>query len=505
MTASPESSTLLQTMGVHVLGDFVSKCGLSQSARDVLKVLQSMDFPVEVLDLPIFSERDAEKQQLGALPLTLPAPASRVSICNLNADFMPTLAETLPRHFFEDRYVIGVWYWETEVFPPHQRVGFDFVDEVWVASRHIREALEKVSPVPVRQFSHLIHPPRPAGRETLPPFLNNDRFAFLFCFDFRSMAERKNPIGACEAFVRAFPEVLPDGPLLVIKSVAAYPDNSLEFLDLQRRFGHRPDIHFMDGWLPLEQRDALMNRADCYVSLHRAEGLGLTLLESMSLGKPCIGTAYSGNMDFMTPENSWLIPFELVPVGLNRWPFDKSHLWADPDPGAASAAMREAFSDPAVLREKGRQARETVATRHSPAAVADVMRPLLTEALARPSRKKPGLTPGASAGASGRVQAYQVLKQAKPALKETRRKLKHLKDWRIPPELRAALEGLVEIQKLQLETQGHILKELGQIKQFVRGYDRTVFERLLQDQQRTGLLIRDLTASLLPPPPPAPL
>ena len=36
------------------------------------------------------------------------------------------------------------------------------------------------------------------------------------------------------------------------------------------------------------------------------------MLESMSLGKPVIGTAYSGNMDFMTPENSFLLPYRLA-------------------------------------------------------------------------------------------------------------------------------------------------------------------------------------------------
>ena len=489
-------SSSLKTQGVHVLGDFISKCGLSQSACDVLEVLRSLNLPVEVQDLPLFSERDAEKQQLGPLPLAVPTPASRVSLVNLNADFMPALAEMLPRHFFEDRYVIGIWYWETEVFPAHQRVGFDYVDEVWVASRHIREALERVSPVPVRQFTHLIHPPRAAGREMLPSYLNNGRFVFLFCFDFRSMAERKNPAGACGAFVRAFPEASPHGPLFVIKSVAGYPENSLELLDLRRRFRHRPDIVFMDGWLPFEQRDALMNRADCYVSLHRAEGLGLTILESMSLGKPCIGTAYSGNMDFMTPENSWLIPFRLVSVGWHRWPFAKEHFWADPDLDAAAAAMREAYGNPAMLQEKSRQARETIALRHGAGAVAETLRPLLEDAILRPARVKPGLAKVAVASGSPRAQAYEVLKRTKAAHKAACQQVRQLGGWKIPPGLRDTLTSILEIQQLQLDTHGHILRELGHLKNQIRGYEQGSFERLLLDQQRTGLLIRDLTAGL---------
>ena len=58
----------------------------------------------------------------------------------------------------------------------------------------------------------------------------------------------------------------------------------------------------IDGYLDTATSGALMAHADCYISLHRAEGLGLTMAEAMSLGKPVIATAYSGNMDFMTPE-----------------------------------------------------------------------------------------------------------------------------------------------------------------------------------------------------------
>ena len=57
---------------------------------------------------------------------------------------------------------------------------------------------------------------------------------------------------------------------------------------------------------------------DCYVSLHRSEGLGLTMAEAMALGKPVIATVYSGNLQFMTPENSHLVDYQLgaVPAGL---------------------------------------------------------------------------------------------------------------------------------------------------------------------------------------------
>ena len=57
---------------------------------------------------------------------------------------------------------------------------------------------------------------------------------------------------------------------------------------------------------------ALYASCDVFVSLHRAEGFGLTIAEAMALGKPTIATAYSANMDFTTPGNSYLVRYDLV-------------------------------------------------------------------------------------------------------------------------------------------------------------------------------------------------
>ncbi len=502
-------ASLLSTQGVHLVGDFVSKCGLSQSARDIVEVIRHLGIPAEILDLPIFPEREAEKREQLKRPLSFPKPASRLSLFSFNADFVPAIAHSLPRHCFEDRYIIGTWFWETENFPPHHAAGLDYVDEIWVASQHIQHALQKISPVPVKLYTHLIHPPRLVEGSALPTILDNDRFVFLFCYDFRSMAERKNPAGTCEAFIKAFPEVLPGGPLCILKSVAAHPGHTMEFLDLQRRFRNRPDIIFIDGYLPAPERDALMNRADCYVSLHRAEGLGLTLLESMSLGKPCIGTAYSGNMDFMTPENSWLIPCRMVRVGPRHWPFDADTLWADPDLDAAAAAMREAWSHPEVRREKGHQAWLTATTRHHMDNVAAGIRSLLEEAMARPARPKPGLDAVrmGSTEKSSRTLAYESLRKAKGIHKEARSDAKSLKGLRVPAGLKPLLQKILEVQKLNQQTQQLILHELGSLKQHNRGFDTHAFDRLLTDQERSARILYDLVPGLWNPgesdPPPS--
>lgn len=484
---------------VQLIGDFGGTCGLSQSARDLTEAVAHLGVKHEILDVPFFAGREQELLNFIAHSNSLTPSEAPICILNFNGDTISSVVKMLPPDYFSNRYVIGVWYWETEIFPPQHAVGFDYVDEIWVTSEFVRTALAKCSPVPVRQFRHLVHLPQKPDSSCLPDCLRTDQFLFLFCFHFGSFCERKNPMAVCKAFVNAFPEVTPDGPLCVIKSVGAEPDHIFEYLELKQQFRRRSDIIFVDGWLPREERDALMNRAHCYVSLHRSEGLGLTPLESMSLGKPCIATAYSGNLDYMIPENSWLIPYELIPVGPNRSPFPENHLWAEPNLGAAAAAMREAVSNPAVLSEKARQALLTIKNRHSLDAVSASISLILKESAAQKPRSKPGLNktdlkPVRPSGGSRKVRPDPSLlaKEAKALHKTTRQQVKQLQGWNISNQLRANLEAIIKIQEAQLEVQSHLLREMGKLQKRLDDQAPQALDRLIENQRRTALLLRDL-------------
>jgi glycosyltransferase involved in cell wall biosynthesis len=102
----------------------------------------------------------------------------------------------------------------------------------------------------------------------------------------------------------------------------------------------------------------LMSAADVYVSLHAAEGYGLTILEAMSLGTPAICTGYSGNMDFTSPENSWLVDYALIRTDEIAGPYPKGSIWASPDREQAAMLMRHAASHPEEVAAKAGAAKE---------------------------------------------------------------------------------------------------------------------------------------------------
>ena len=131
--------------------------------------------------------------------------------------------------------------------------------------------------------------------------------------DHLSITDRKNPLGAIHAFVRAFPAASDGGPVLLVKTLNGTQRWS-EHEQLQLAAAKRPDIMVIDQHLSRADQMALIAHSDCLVSLHRSEGLGLHLMEAMWLGVPVIATRYSGNLEFMHDHNSALVDAELVAV-----------------------------------------------------------------------------------------------------------------------------------------------------------------------------------------------
>ena len=78
--------------------------------------------------------------------------------------------------------------------------------------------------------------------------------------------------------------------------------------EIEREMIGARNIRLMLDKLAPGDHAALVQCSDVIVSLHRAEGFGLVLAEAMVLGKTALATGWSGNMDFMSTENSAVAP-----------------------------------------------------------------------------------------------------------------------------------------------------------------------------------------------------
>jgi glycosyltransferase involved in cell wall biosynthesis len=369
--------------GVNVVGYLRGELGIGESARLMLDALAAGGIPHATMSV----DRHLQSRQGATYEAAAKGISYDTTLLCVNADMTPTVAASIPS-LLRGSYRIGMWYWEVEDFPVSQHGGFQHVDEVWVATDFVRRAIERHSPVPVRTIT----PPLPQPRPT--PSLNRAdlglpaRPFFLFSFDFLSTVERKNPWGLIDAFQAAFSPG--EGPLLVIKSINAKrrPDQAER---LRLRAAGSSDILLLENYLGAEDRDALVALCDCYVSLHRSEGLGLTMAEAMALGKPVIATGYSGNLQFMTEANSFLVPWTptLIPAGCRPYPLGGT--WAEPDLEAAARLMRMVLDDNEMAASRGRRGAEDVRMLHSPEIAGRQISARLAELVpARRARRRAG-------------------------------------------------------------------------------------------------------------------
>lgn len=390
--------------GVNLVGYLSDPRGVGEAARLLLAALRTTDVPVAEVDAP------ADPKTVGDALARLGYenyPYDFNLVC-INADMLRLVARGLGPGFFEGRHSAGLWFWEVSHFPEEQRHAFDNVDEVWVASEHVAEALRPLTSKPVSTIRMPIVPGEPA-QATRAELGLPEGFCFLFVFDYRSVFKRKNPLGLIEAFSKAFgPE---DGASLVIKSIGG-DDYPAERGTLAAAAAERPDIHLIEETISKEMKDAMIASCDCYVSLHRSEGLGLTMGEAMYFGRPVIATAYSGNLDFMTEENSFLVPHTMVEIGPDAAPYPADKQWAEPDVERAAELMRQVFDKPEAAAQRGRRAAEDIRRTHSlEAAAAQLQRRIAQIKRGGLLQRLEGPTPAQAAGGrlSGRAQLVHLI------------------------------------------------------------------------------------------------
>jgi glycosyltransferase involved in cell wall biosynthesis len=338
------TSAVLRRDGFNLVGYLSREMSLGHVARSLALAAESAKIPVAKI-----SYEQAQS------PLTAGHPPGgtmqfQTTLAVVTALEFPLLVETLPQVFAASRRMIGYWFWELEHVPPEMISALDLVDEIWAGSRFVADAFTAVTDKPVCKLDIRVPEPTCSERERIsfgPLKGTAGHFMFLVVFDHFSVVERKNPVGVIEAFKEAFEPG--EGPVLVIKSIngSARPKYQGQ---VEKAANGRPDIIVWDEFLARPDQMALVRAADCLVSLHRSEGLGLHLAEAMWLGTPTIATAYSGNLDFMDPSCSLLVRAGRTNVVDGQGAYPSAAMWADPDLREAASYMRQIASDPDLAR-----------------------------------------------------------------------------------------------------------------------------------------------------------
>ena len=308
---------------INTLCHALFACGLHKAAHGFVETTRRAGYWIWVYDsLPHGYYRPIQGWEKGCLSILHVQPhVMNLAYPSAGVAFNPHI-----RH-------IGYWYWETDCVPA------DWIDtceqfqvkEIWAPTPFVRKAIQnRIKNIPVYNVLPYIQPPGGLEEADCLSKLDPAAYKFLYAFDFGSVFWRKNPDMLIRAFGMAFKRG--EKVQLILKAMRAkhVPEQWYWLQALANETNL--SIVFIEDLLSLGAMYGLMNKADCYVSPHRSEGLGLTLIESFYLGKPVIATPYGGNMAFMPDDYQLFINTRPgVPVDPGIPIYGGEGCWSDPD------------------------------------------------------------------------------------------------------------------------------------------------------------------------------
>jgi glycosyltransferase involved in cell wall biosynthesis len=342
----------------NVLAHLRAELGIGEIARRLLSLLRASGIRVNPVDFELTRSRRGqailnanEELEINGNLITCVNPDQLAAAIALHS----VTSVSFKKH-------TGFWAWELEDSPRVFGNAADLLDEVWTISNFSKASLDKVIKRPSKVVS--VPVPFPLTKTNLRRSdfgIPENRFLVTTSFDYMSDVRRKNPRAAIEAYKQAFKEK--DHATLVVKSINAPAFPELES-ELMETAAGREDIVFLDKYLSAYENNALLELSDVFLSLHRSEGYGINLADSIARETAVIATGYSGNTDFMEESSSVLVPFELVPVkkyaGLRI-----NSKWAEPDVAFAASNLRVLLDNPDKLKRMQLGAYKSLKERHS--------------------------------------------------------------------------------------------------------------------------------------------
>ena len=363
-TTSLESALASASKGVNMFGFRGTGIGLGAAAKGYTTALRPL-LPVHEITIP-WNLNGFEETEIGA-------PPHAINLVHMNPDVLPLFLGRYGQGVLPGHLNVAIWVWELHAGYAQWHGQTRLFNEIWTPSVFSANAILPVSSTPVYVVPHVVDelPPPDAAQPD-----HHGVFTFLYIFDIASTFERKNPLALVRAFRKAFGSR--QDVQLILKYHHSEFDPAATAL-LERVAKAAPNIRTISQTLPEDQVYSLLRSCDCFVSPHRSEGFGLNLAAAMYYGKPVIATGYSGNMDFTTPENAFLIDYDLVAVQQETGAYKAGYAWAEPSEDHLAALLRDVLASPDQARARGELGRRTIQERFSVKAISEIIRSRLTE------------------------------------------------------------------------------------------------------------------------------
>jgi glycosyltransferase involved in cell wall biosynthesis len=307
----------------NLIGNLKTVSGIGASSRYFLNFLKNENMLATANSINFYNSPELPDNRESKFGFSYPMDKNQETLIVVNGDHMRAFSHRMSKNWAGGRKKIGYWTWELDQTPQDYKDGVQFVDEVWVPTTFVAKAFEglgvnvKVVPIPILDSKKLEK--------------NSDGDYFLFVFDAASCVERKNLYNAIKFFKKAFPNNKSWSYKLVIKALNAKDKNDI-LKSIQKAVNGYKNISVITEYMDDYSVNKLINNSFCVYSPHRSEGFGLVLAEAMRGGKLVCATGYSGNMDFMNNDNSYLFDYNLVTPNSKSMQIYRipNALWAEP-------------------------------------------------------------------------------------------------------------------------------------------------------------------------------
>jgi len=400
LTRSSARAQVVDLAPLTIVADITATTGLMVYGRSLIDVLHGASAPLQLHNRRQDGASHDPRRDASCLGRSIPAGRSAdTELWFANINEVAAIDDTELRPPGTDRRIIASWFWELPVVLEPFVSQFSRVDEIWVGSPFVERTFRQyfdgpitVVPMPIDAI-----PNESLCRADFG--LADDEVLFYFDFDANSHPARKNPFGLIDAFRTAFSPTDRDRsgrrPRLVLKGL--HMERELHRRSAERLRTAMDEVGgvIVDSELDRRDLDALVNCCDVYVSLHRAEGLGIGMLEAMYLGKPVISPSYPDKWLFPASEIGFAVPARMRAIDSSdtaEFPeaagvYAEGLPWAEPDIAVAARHMRRLFEEPGLRDRLGARGARLVRDHYNASAALEVMATRLR--LAGQSRRRP--------------------------------------------------------------------------------------------------------------------
>ena len=249
---------------------------------------------------------------------------------------------------------IGYCAWETSKLPKQWVKHINVMPEVWVPSLFNKESfIDSGVKSKIKVVPHIWHPQKLIDKSNIKIYdycrnvVPSDKFTY-YCIG--ELNFRKG----IEDLVTVFDKIndrYKNTQLVLKLHYKDYSQQNKQYCiqkiqEISDKIGSSIFIIFDN--LTNQEILALHSFCDCYVSLNKGEGFGLTIFDAFNYGKKVVTTGYGGQVDFLGKNHPGLVKYKIDKVsGMNAFStnYSSDQDWGYPNLDHAYELMKEMYEN----------------------------------------------------------------------------------------------------------------------------------------------------------------